>query len=221
MLDLTYETLVERKQEVEGSLHRHTSLRIHRSLSWMTRASKQHDDDDSQFIFFWLSFNALYAREKEGHTEFVESEREACKMFCQKIAKLDKNNHIYDALWEKFSDTIRNLLRNKYIFQPFWNNYNGYVGESNWEARFLKAQEKGLVALQSENTSLILQLIFDRLYVLRNQIFHGSATWQSSINRDQVKDARNILAILLPIMLDLMLSNPRVRWGRPCFLVVE
>ncbi len=221
MDELTLEALIERKQQVEDSLPDDTALRLHRSLSWLRRAYKQQDDDDSQFIFFWLSFNALYAREKQEPADYFESERDACKMFCEKIAHLDCDNQIYDALWKTFSSPIRNLLRNKYVYQPFWNHLNGCAGEVHWETRFQKAQEIGLQALQSGNSCMILQLLFDRLYVLRNQIFHGSATWRSSVNREQIKDAKNILAMLLPIVLDLMLRNPQTNWGPPCYRVVE
>ena len=40
-------------------------LRIHRSLSWMQRAEQAQleQDFDSQFIFLWISFNAVYAKD--------------------------------------------------------------------------------------------------------------------------------------------------------------
>lgn len=40
-------------------------LRIHRSLSWLQRAeqAKQEQDFDSQFIFLWIGFNAVYAKD--------------------------------------------------------------------------------------------------------------------------------------------------------------
>ena len=63
--------------------------------------------------------------------------------------------------------------------------------------------------------------VFDRLYVLRNQLVHGGATWNSSVNRDQVRDGTRILAFLVPLFIDLMMDNPDIAWGDPCYPVVE
>jgi len=219
--DLSYEELLKRKDELQASIPEFLSLRVHRSLSWLARAEKQLDDEDSEFIFYWLAFNALYAREKMEYYNSVEGERGAYKLYFVKIAKLDKEQLIYDALWNRFSDPVRNLMRNKFVFQPFWNHYNNHENDNNWEERLEKSKEMSLTALRNEDTALMLHLIFDRLYVLRNQIFHGAATWQGSVNREQIKDAKNILAFLLPIMIDLMLKNPEVSWGRPCYIVVD
>ena len=52
-------------------------------------------------------------------------------------------------------------------------------------------------------------MVFDRLYVLRNQLVHGGATWNSSVNRAQVRDGAAILGFLLPVFVDLMMDNPR------------
>ena len=58
------------------------------------------------------------------------------------------------------------------------------------------------------------------LYMLRNQMMHGGTTWNSSVNRDQVKDGAAILGVLLPVMIDLMLDHPHEDWGTPCYPVV-
>ena len=64
-------------------------------------------------------------------------------------------------------------------------------------------------------------MLFDRLYVLRNQLVHGGATWNSSVNRDQVKDGARILAFIVPIFVDLMMDNPDRDWGAPYYTVVD
>ena len=33
------------------------NIRIHRALSWLEKAEKEHEDADSSFIFYWISFN--------------------------------------------------------------------------------------------------------------------------------------------------------------------
>ena len=63
------------------------------------------------------------------------------------------------------------------------------------------------------DTHYILDKIFRRLYVLRNQIFHGGATWKGKLNRQQVKDGSGLLSYLLPVILSIMMENPNEDWG--------
>jgi len=43
---------------------------------------------------------------------------------------------------------------------------------------------------------------------------HGGATWNSSINRDQVRDGAAVIGWLLPIFIDIMMDNPQQEWGQ-------
>jgi hypothetical protein len=75
--------------------------------------------------------------------------------------------------------------------------------------------------LFSHNTVRVLSILFDRLYVLRNQVLHGGATWNSSVNRNQVRDGARILGFLVPVFIDLMMDHPDEDWGAPHYPVVE
>ena len=59
--------------------------------------------------------------------------------------------------------------------------------------------------------------LFDRLYVLRNQLLHGGATWQGSVNRSQVTKGAEIMAVLMPQFVKLMMDNPLSDWGKPYY----
>ena len=87
--------------------------------------------------------------------------------------------------------------------------------------RFDSSKRRFNGALARHDTRTILSMLFDRLYVLRNQLVHGGATWNSSVNRDQVRDGARILGFLVPIFVDLMMDNPDVDWGLPYYPVVE
>ena len=76
-------------------------------------------------------------------------------------------------------------------------------------------------ALREHDTVRILSILFDRLYVLRNQLVHGGATWNSDVNRDQVRDGASLLGCLLPIFVDLMMDNPQHEWPMPNYPVVD
>ena len=34
----------------------------------------------------------------------------------------------------------------------------------------------------------VLSIVLSRIYTLRNQLVHGGATWDSSVNREQLRD---------------------------------
>jgi hypothetical protein len=75
--------------------------------------------------------------------------------------------------------------------------------------------------MASHDTPLILSILFDRLYVLRNQLIHGGATWCSKVNRDQVRDGAAVLMSLVPTFIDIMMDNPTHPWAMPHYPVVE
>ena len=197
-------------------------LRIHRSLSWLQRAeqAQQEQDLDSQFIYLWISFNAAYA--KDLGAGLRSADKGVFVQFIYRICHLDKEQKIYYTVWNTFSGSIRILLNNQFTFQPFWDYHNGLITEQDWIASFEKNRKKALEALTQKDTPEILIAVFNHLYTLRNQIMHGGATFNSTINRSQLKDACNILSTLIPEMLKVMLQNPDDKtWGKPFYPVVK
>lgn len=192
-------------------------LRVHRSLSWLQRAeqAQQEQDYDSQFIFLWISFNAAYAKD-------LGSIRSADKgifvEFLNRICYHDKPQKIYKAVWTTFSSNIRLLLNNQYTYQPYWDFQNGLTTETLWIEGFERNKKKAQRALSDKDTSVILNALFNHLYTLRNQLIHGGATYNSSANRQQLKDACQILSTLIPEILQVMLNHPEDKtWGKPYY----
>jgi len=64
-------------------------------------------------------------------------------------------------------------------------------------------------------------LVLDRLYTVRNQLIHGGATYQSKVNRSQVKDASEILSFLVPLIIDIMITNINEDWGTINYPVID
>ncbi|OUR79609.1 hypothetical protein A9Q83_04215 [Alphaproteobacteria bacterium 46_93_T64] len=218
-MELKFSGLKAKQRGIRDTFPTDHGLRIHRALSWLNRAELAGEDYDASFIFYWISFNSAYAEDAVGAVS--GSERSAFDGYFQKIISLDNDQLIYSAIWQKFSASIRLLLNNKYVFQPFWNHHNQLDGYSDWEARFEKSKYKTKIAMQERDTKIILTTLFDRLYVLRNQLVHGGATWNSSVNRDQVRDGSRILGFLIPLFVDLMMDNSKLNWGAPYYPVVE
>ena len=142
---------------------------------------------------------------------------DAAQRFFVKVCRLDREQVVYDAIWSRFSGPIRLLLDNPYVYKRYWMDRNKPGGGSGWQARFAARKERTHRALARQDTYAILCELFERLYVLRNQLVHGGATWNSKANRDQVKDGQAIMATLLPHFISIMIANHETDWGRPHF----
>ena len=95
------------------------------------------------------------------------------------------------------------------------------MSEEQWQERFTKGKHRAHRLLETNDTSELLALVFQRIYTLRNQLVHGGATWNSQINRAQVQDCANIMGKLVPVVIDLMMSSPDTIWGEACYPVVN
>jgi hypothetical protein len=213
-----YDTLKARHREIRGGMDQHLSLRLHRALSWLQRA-EQERDDDSCFIFLWIAFNAVYARELGSSQGF--SERTTQKEFFRLVTGFDRERLIYKAIWTDFPDAIRVLMNNPFVFPDFWEYHTGTLSETDWQEAFSRKRRHMLGAIERGDAASALGILFERLYTLRNQLVHGGATWGGKVNRSQVKDGRRILETLVPVILHVMLEAPPHDWGPPAFPVVD
>jgi hypothetical protein len=216
---LSFNELKAKQRKIREAFPSDLGVRIHRALSWLHRAEQSDDDDDAAFIFYWIAFNAAYAHEEITYAPI--GERSSFDEYFGKLISLDAEQIIYDAIWRRYSGPIRLLLDNRYVFQPFWKHHNDVKGGHDWEAQFARSKRLIKKSLQNSDTKSVLCTLFDRLYVLRNQLVHGGATWNSSVNRDQVRDGSRILGFLVPLFIDLMMENPDLSWGTPYYPVVD
>lgn len=194
------------------------NLRVHRALSWLQRAEIA-EDEDGRFIFLWIAFNAAYATEIDDDRRL--SEQETFKGFLEKLCELDGHKQIEQLVWQEFSGSIRMLLDTPFVLQSFWDYHSGKISEAQWKDRLAQGKKMATLALASGNTPQLLGVVFNRLYTLRNQLIHGGATWNSSVNRKQLKDCANLLGKLVPVIIELMMTHPDTLWGDACYPVVE
>lgn len=215
---LTHAALKERQRALRDGFPVPLTLRVHRALSWLGRAERETEDGDVRFILLWVGFNAAYAGDV---ARALDGEREHFRAFFATLLRFDADSRLYDAIWQRFPHEIRLLVNNRYVFAPFWQHHNGTPGYEDWAARFEASQRRMRTALAQQDTPTILSILFDRLYVLRNQLVHGGATWNSDVNRDQVRDGAALLGTLLPILIDLMMDHPAHDWPMPHYPVVD
>lgn len=89
-----------------------------------------------------------------------------------------------------------------------------------WKQQFAVSIKAALRAVMGQEPLVVLGIVFDRLYVLRNQLMHGGATWTSRVNRRQVNDGNSLLGDLVPVAIELMLDRPEVEYGGLSFPVI-
>ena len=216
----------------------HNKDRIRRARSWLERSEKsasglekaKSEEEKAglhceQFIFLWIAFNAAYGFELIGPRD-IDGEKtrewEKFGIFLERILDLDKEGSIRKILEGKtLSDHIRRLLENQYVFAPFWIWVRDPGGRS-----FHYDKHRACQVLKGHNVHRLLEKVFDRLYVLRNQIFHGGATfatgWGQGQGRDQVRDGSTIMASLVPVIVGIMDADIRNdpdsgTWGKVAY----
>ena len=192
------------------------TIRLHRAISWLKSAEKQDDNLDVKFISLWIAFNACYAVDLNG----ISSKPEKAKLrdFTSSLVQFDRTR-LYNLFWEKYSGPVRVLIENKFVFEKFWEFNRGDI--DNYEASFNKSIATALNCLSKENIEGLIEIILERLYTLRNSIMHGGSTYNSKLNRAQLKDASNIMQLLVPIIIDIMLENSEHDWGEIAYPVVK
>ena len=197
-------------------LHENLNIRIHRAISWLKSAEKQEGNLDMKFISLWIAFNGCYAVELND----ISSKPEKAKLrdFTSNLVKYDKIR-LYNLFWEKYSGPVKVLIENKFIFEEFWKYTRGE--SENYLQAFNKSIAKATNCLSTQNIEGLLEIVLERLYTLRNQIVHGGATYNSKLNRSQLKDACNIMQLLVPIIIDIMIENGKQDWGAIAYPVIK
>jgi len=216
---LNYQNLKTRQREIRDQFPRSLKLRVHRALSWLERAELETEDHDARFIFLWVAFNAAYANQVTDRQN--SSERTLFQGFLGRLIDSDSEHLLYGLVWDRFSGAIRLMIDNQYVFQPFWDFHNGQITEETWQIALQKSKAAARHALGDMDTLKVMGIMFDRLYTLRNQLLHGGATWNSSVNRSQTSQGAEIMGQVVPIVIHLMMNDYQRVWGDACYPVVE
>lgn len=214
----SYDRLKARQRAERHTHSEGLALRVHRALSWLNRAEQCKSDEDGRFIFLWISFNAAYAQ--QFSLEERSPEKAKAELFIRKLVELDSGNSLYELLWRSFPGTIRILLENQYVFQPFWDAKGRGDDDALWKAAFKGANRAARSALGRGDTPTVLSVVLGRLYTLRNQLVHGGATWNSQVNREQIRDCARLMGELMPRIIEIMLDHPETLWGDAVYPVI-
>lgn len=212
------EQIKNKLREVRGDMQENHAVRLHRALSWLKAAEEHSENEDIAFISLWVAFNACYGID-DSEVKIL-SERDQFQEFLNRLVNHDKDKLIYNCLWTQFSGPVKALIKNPYLFKPFWDAQSEGGDESIWKHRFDKSSTVAMSFLSKQDVPGLMSVVLDRLYILRNQIMHGGATYQSQVNRTQITDGRNMLLVLMPIIIEIMMNSEGEDWGEIYYPVI-
>ena len=198
-LDQTWRNVRERSDT--GQSHEAVKIRLHRAFSWAIRAIDFDDgaDSDGFFLYHWIAFNALYAKWKPRSEGTIE-EWSIRRDFLEDMAERDAEGHIQQYLKANRA-TCDRLLSEEHLHTFYWADP---TPESARKARS-KSREAGKSYHAKDTIEGVLLPLIDRIAMLRGQLVHGQATFDSKVNRDLVETAgelvRGILIQLLTIII--------------------
>ena len=187
------------------------SIRVWRTLSWLERSEAADEGDlEGKFIPLWIAFNALYGRMADDGG--IAPDHASWQEFLGAIVRADGTDQLGRVLWDEQLDVLR-MIDSRYLFRPFW------LGEqAEADGKLKRARQRAMKSYQSRTSPAVLQELFERIYVLRQQVFHGAATCGSKVNRRTLGMGTRVLSGIIPVMIEIMIaSGPDTDWGEVCY----
>ncbi len=147
--------------------------RLYRAESWIRRAAalRRPDELDSRFIFYWIAFNALYGQARDT-AEDRPREDSSIREFLGKMVRLAGASPGLRLTLHRVEVELLDLLKNQFLQSEYWAEGFTDALDDRIHAAEREVQDalKGAGAL-----GRLLMQVFDSLYVLRIQVFHGCA----------------------------------------------
>ncbi|TCS42681.1 HEPN domain-containing protein [Reinekea marinisedimentorum] len=219
MSSFTLETVSALKAELKArqdQLDPNHATRLHRAISWL-KCAEEADNADLEFISLWISLNACFAIDRYGDQPL--SDHDQFHHFIELLALHDTGSEIYSCLWEEYSGHVKALIKNPYVFHAFWQSKRN--GDDNWQGEFDRSSLQALNALSRQRVADLCTIVLDRLFVLRNQLIYGGATYKGKVNRQQVEDGAGLLGSLMPVIIKIMLKAADEDWGEVAYPVIN
>ncbi len=189
--------------------HQSFAIRVWRAMSWLERVEQATDIED-RFIRSWIGLNALYGRLDDDRRAW--GDHEALGAFLSLVWRLDDEGLIQHVLCSRQLDVLR-LIENRFLYDKFWLAPDHDHGHD-----MHRIVREMMPRFGTQRMLPILQVLLDRLYVMRNQVFHGASTKGSSLNRRTLIQSADLLGRLLPVMITVMIRHGiQEDWGEICF----
>lgn len=190
-----------------------TNIRFHRACSWLQRVEEIQDDEvlDHVLLSLWTAFNALYGQWDGERLEPV-SDVECWQHFLDRMLALDQTNLIQSQLVEH-KKLVLALFDDEYLSRFFWQAPTDRRAKRVRRTRF---DAQGWYV--EENWNMVLQRLFERIYLLRCQLVHGASTYNSSYNRIAIRRCSQMMEHVLRTFLRVWAQwGADEDWGIMCY----
>lgn len=194
-------------------------VRVHRATSALEQAER-HDSAhgreavDAALVFRWIGLNALYGR-WDHEQGLPVKDRRALDMFTSECARLDRPR--LESTFEAIRDPAEKLVESPFVEERFWKH-----GDFE-DIRPRRGQVKKMrTAVREQRVGDAIQRTLMVVYFLRCQIVHGAATLGSSLNRETVKPAADVLRVSCGQFVALAIEHGlSLDWGSICYPPVK
>jgi hypothetical protein len=190
-----------------------TAVRFHRACSWLSETETLDSEKatDQVLLFQWIAFNALYGQWDSELNEPV-GDRTSWQAFLGRILDLDESGHIVSVLQEH-KRLVLTILENAYLNRYFWEHPCEQTA-----GRAKRWRHQAMNWYVEERWRTILERLFQRIYLLRCQLFHGAATQGSRLNRTALRHCTTMMRLLMPAVLLVWIDHGADEdWGPMCY----
>lgn len=201
------------KERLNGQESEHpTNVRFHRACSWLQRAEQTSPDDlDLALLSQWIAFNAMYGQWNHGEREPVP-DIECWKHFLERMLDLDRGNQVRDVLSDH-KPLVMLIFEDEFLSRFFWQEPTDKRANQSKKVKF-EAQTWYL----ERRWLLILERLFERIYLLRCQLVHGASTFNSSLNRTSIRHCAQMMDHTLRAFLQIWIQyGADEDWGIMCY----
>ncbi len=190
-----------------------TPIRFHRACSWLQRVEAMDSDDDLDLVLAcrWIAFNALYGVWDEQHREPMP-DRASWRAYLDRMLGLDAGGGLA-AMLEANRPLVMSLLEDEYLSKFFWEEPTDKRASQS-----RKAMYDARTWYQQQQWSLILERTLERVYMMRCQLIHGAATYQSRLNRKSLKRCAMMLEHIVKASMQVLIEHGADEdWGPLCY----
>ena len=138
----------------------------------------------------------------DGERQEPVSDVDCWQHFLDRMLVLDKDGLIQDKL-EEHKKLVMVLFDDEYLSRFFWQEPTDQRAK-----RVRRTRHEAQAWYVEKNWTMVLQRLFERIYLLRCQLVHGAATYDSSFNRTAIRRCIQMMDHLLRTFLGVW-----VRWG--------
>ncbi len=190
-----------------------TNIRFHRACSWLQRSEKitESNDLDLAILGQWVAFNSLYGQWDEGDREPL-GDTLCWRHFLERMLSLDDSNFIVDVLMEN-KPLVMAIFDDEFLSRYFWQEPS-----DKRASKSKKTMYDARTWYIDGNWTLILDRLIERIYLLRCQLVHGAATFNSSLNRTATRRCSQMMDHILRAFLLVWINHGADEdWGIMCY----